>query len=174
MSDSDYGRILDLRETVRWAADHGAFSLLRGVGDARWSIAEDEGTEAAVGMVGAVSLGEIGILCHLAVHDNYRKMGLGTRLSSWAVSYLRSRGASTVRLDSTCQAEGLYRSLGFEPTSRRASYRLEGGALERAAQALRVGGPRDGERRLRVTPLLGGDLPEVYGADRWSFGWFFF
>jgi hypothetical protein len=33
-----------------------------------------------------------------------------------------------------------------------------------------VGGPRDGERRLRVTPLLGGDLPEVYDADRWSFG----
>ncbi len=39
-------------------------------------------------MVGAVPLGEIGILCHLATHHAYRKAGLGATLSSWAVSYL--------------------------------------------------------------------------------------
>ena len=46
-----------------------------------------------VGMVGAVPFGEVSILCHLAVHNDYRKLRLGVRLSSWAVSYLRSRGA---------------------------------------------------------------------------------
>src|ERR687883_237227 len=92
MGDMDLGRVRELRSVVRWAADPAAFDLLRGTRDARWAVAEaSDGTLA--GMVGAVPLGRIGILCHLAVHDGYRKVGLGYTLSSWAVLYLRSRGA---------------------------------------------------------------------------------
>lgn len=169
MSDPDLGRILELRKTVRWSADPRAFGLLREMREARWAIAEDGA--AVVGMVGAVPLGEVGILCHLAVRQDYRKLGLGSALSSWSISYLRSRGAKFVRLDSTHEAKRLYESLGFESVSRRSVYRLEGGVLaarlrgscsldERAART----------RGLRVTPLLFGDLPELYGTDRWSFG----
>ena len=168
MNDPDLGRILELRKIVRWSADPRAFDLLRGMRDARWAIAEDEGRETAVGMVGAVPLGEIGILCHLAVHDEYRKMGLGQELSSWAVSYLRSRDATTVRLDATRRAEKLYGSLGFEPTSRRISYRLEGGVLAVRLRDSRFLDARS--RGLRVAPLLSRDLPELYGVDYWSFG----
>jgi GNAT superfamily N-acetyltransferase len=124
MDDVDLGRILELRSVVRWSADPGAFDLLRGIRDARWAVAEAS-DGALAGMVGAVPLGRIGILCHLAVHDGYRKMGLGARLSSWAVLYLRSRGAKLVRLYSTRQAEGLYLSLGFRPIAPRTVYRLE-------------------------------------------------
>ncbi len=60
-------------------------------------------------------------------------MSLGVRLSFWAVSYLRSRGAEVVRLDATHWAEALYRSLGFELTSRRVTYRLEGATLSTGA-----------------------------------------
>jgi GNAT superfamily N-acetyltransferase len=91
MGDVDLGRILELRSVVRWAADPNAFGVLRGMSDARWAVAEAPDGSLA-GMVGAVPLGRIGILCHLAVHDGYRKMGLGRTLSSWAVHYLRSRG----------------------------------------------------------------------------------
>ena len=111
-------------------------------------------------MVGAVPLGNIGILCHLAVHHDYRKNGLGTKLTSWAVSYLRSRGAKVVRLDSTAKAEGLYRSLGFEPVSRRTVYRLDGADRKVRSQ--------DGG--WWISPLVVGDLPELCGVDRWSFG----
>jgi ribosomal protein S18 acetylase RimI-like enzyme len=167
MSDSDLGRILELRKTVRWIADPRAFGLLREMREARWTIAEDG--LAVVGMVGAVPLGEVGILCHLAVHHDYRKLGLGFALSSWAVSYLRSRGAKVVRLDSTREAKSIYESLGFKPVSRRSVYRLEGGIL-----AARLRGYRSLDawrmRGVRVTPLLFGDLPELYGVDRWSFG----
>ena len=161
MGDLDLRRILELRSVVRWSADPNAFVLLRGMRDARWAVAEAlDGTLA--GMVGAVPLGRIGILCHLAVRDDYRKIGLGARLCSWAVLYLRSRGARVIRLHSTRQAEGLYLSLGFRPGAARTVYRLE-----EAPKTMR---PRDGADRHRVETLLLGDLPELFGVDRWSYG----
>ena len=161
MGDADLERILELRSIVRWSADPRAFDLLRGVRGARWAVAEAPDGELA-GMVGAVPLGDIGILCHLAVHDGYRSLGLGALLSSWAVAYLRSRGAKTVRLYSTMRAESLYRSLGFEEVTRRTVYRLE-----EAYRKLRVKGQADGHR---VETLTFGDLPEIYGVDHWSNG----
>jgi len=159
MGGLDLHRILELRSVVRWSADPNAFGILLGMRDARWAVA-DAPDGALAGMVGAVPLGRIGILCHLAVRDDYRKMGLGARLSSWAVLYLRSRGARVVRLYSTRQAEGLYLSLGFRSRSARTVYRLG-----EAPQSLRAWA--DGHR---VEPLLLGDLPELCGVDRWSYG----
>ena len=161
MDDTDLECILELRSVVRWSADPRAFDLLRGVRDARWAVAEAPSGDLA-GMVGAVPLGDIGILCHLAVREGYRGLGLGALLSSWAVTYLRSRGARTVRLYSTPQAEGLYRSLGFEEVTPRTVYRLE-----RGPRKFRMGGRVDGHR---VETLAFGDLPELYGVDHWSFG----
>jgi ribosomal protein S18 acetylase RimI-like enzyme len=161
MDDVDLARILELRSVVRWSADPNAFGILRGMRDARWAVAEASDGSLA-GMVGAVPLGRIGILCHLAVHDGYRQMGLGHTLSSWTILYLRSRGAEVVRLYSTRQAEGLYLSLGFRPTTPRTVYRLEGGPGK-----LRTRKEADGHR---VEALSFGDLPELYGVDRWSYG----
>jgi GNAT superfamily N-acetyltransferase len=160
MDDVDLGRVLALRSVVRWAADPNAFGILRGMRDARWAVAEASDGSLA-GMVGAVPLGRIGVLCHLAVRDDYRKMGLGYTLSSWAVLYLRSRGAEVVRLYSTRRAERLYRSMGFEPVAPRTVYRLE----EASHDGLRetVGG-------YGVGTLSFGDLPEIYGVDHWTYG----
>jgi GNAT superfamily N-acetyltransferase len=160
MSDADLERILELRSVVRWSADPRAFDLLRGVRDARWAVAEAP-DGSLVGMVGAVPLGDIGILCHLAVHDEHRGSGLGAKLSSWAIAYLRSRGARIVRLYSTRRAEGLYRSLGFGEAAPRTVYRLEEPGRVRAPEQA------DGHR---VETLTFGDLPEIYGVDRWSYG----
>jgi GNAT superfamily N-acetyltransferase len=161
MGDLDLSRVLELRSIVRWAADPDAFALLRGMRDARWAVAEAP-DGALAGMVGAVPLGRIGILCHLAVRDDYRKIGLGARLSSWALLYLRSRGARVIRLHSTRQAEGLYLSLGFRPGAARTVYRLE-----KAPKTTRL---RDGADGHRVETLLLGDLPELCGVDHWSYG----
>ena len=161
MNDADLERILELRSVVRWSADPRAFDLLRGVRGARWAVAESPDGDLA-GMVGAVPLGEIGILCHLAVHDGYRGFGLGALLSSWAVTYLRSRGAKTIRLYSTRKAEGLYRSLGFKEVASRTVYRLEEGH-----RRIRMPERVDGHR---VETLTLGDLPELCGVDHWSYG----
>lgn len=161
MGGLDLARILRLRSVVRWSADPNAFGLLLGMRDARWAVAETP-DGALAGMVGAVPLGRIGILCHLAVHDDYRGLGLGTRLSSWAVIYLRSRGAKVVRLYSTPQAEGLYRALGFEPGAPRTVYRLE------EAPGNQEG--REAASCYRVETLALGDLAELCGLDLWSYG----
>src|SRR5918998_4244487 len=160
MEVSDVERVLELRSVVRWAADPRAFDLLRGVRDARWFVAEAPDCGLA-GMVGAVPLGAVGILCHLAVHHDHRGLGLGRELSAWAVAYLRSRGAKTVRLYATGPAEGLYRSLGFREVGRRTVYRLDGPAREAATR---------GADTLRVQTLRFGDLPELYGLDLWGHG----
>ena len=158
MARSDLGRVPELRSVVRWSADPRAFDLLRGIGGARWAVAEAP-DGALAGMVGAVPLGEIGILCQLAVRDGFRKSGLGRRLSSWAVTYLRSRGTRTVRLFSTREAEGMYRTLGFEPITPRTVYRLEEAPRDEVPE-------REVARGCGVETLLFGDLPELYGADR--------
>ena len=160
MEVSDVERVLELRSVVRWATDPRAFDLLRGVRDARWFVAEAPDGGLA-GMVGAVPLGAVGILCHLAVHHDHRGLGLGRELSAWAVAYLRSRGAKTVRLYATGPAEGLYRSLGFREVGRRTVYRLDGPAREAATR---------GADTLRVQALRFGDLPELYGLDLWGHG----
>jgi ribosomal protein S18 acetylase RimI-like enzyme len=160
MGDMDLERVRELRSVVRWAADPRAFDLLRGMREARWAVAEASDGSLA-GMVGAVPLGRIGVLCHLAVRDDHRNMGLGVRLSAWAVAYLRSQGAEVIRLYSTRQAEGLYRSLGFRPCAPRTVYRLD--------EATRAGGGEEVDGH-RVGTLSFGDLPELYGLDHWSYG----
>jgi GNAT superfamily N-acetyltransferase len=160
MNDADLERILELRSVVRWSADPRAFDLLRGVRGARWAVAETS-DGALAGMVGAVPFGDVGVLCHLAVHDGHRGFGLGALLSSWAVAYLKSCGANTVRLYSTRQAEGVYRSLGFREVAPRTVYRLE------EPRKLPLPARTDGHR---VETLTFGDLPELYGVDRWSYG----
>jgi len=160
LEDVDLGRVRALREVVRWSADPRAFDLLRGSRDARWTVAQAPDGSLA-GMVGAVPLGAVGILCHLAVHDDYRGLGLGSDLSTWAAAYLRSRGARLIRLYSTRQAERLYASLGFEPIVPRTVYRLDE-APRRILQAHIPG--------YRVETMLLRDLPEVYGLDLWSYG----
>lgn len=161
MDEADLVPVQELRRVVRWAADPRAFDLLRGVRDARWAVAE--GSDGAlVGMVGAVPLGPVGVLCHLAVRDGYRGLGLGAGLSSWAVAYLRSRGTETVRLYATVEAEGIYRSLGFEASAARTVYQREGAGG-------RTGCPvEDDEGSVRT--LAFADLPELYGVDRWIDG----
>lgn len=161
MADGDLGGIRELRSVVGWSADPEAFDLLRGMRGAGWAVAQTRGAEIS-GMVGAVSLGEVGILCHLAVHDEHRGLGLGATLTSWAVTYLKSRGAKTIRLYTTPEAEKLYRSFGFESVANRAVYRLE--------EPRRKDWSRREADGYRVETLLFEDLPELYGLDLWSYG----
>ena len=161
LDEVDLGAVRDLRNVVRWSADPRAFHLLRGSRDARWTVAQAPNGSLA-GMVGAVPLGTVGILCHLAVHDEYRGLGLGAGLSRWAVAYLRSRGARFIRLYSTRQAARLYNSLGFETIAPRTVYRLEEAPGRDSYQRMPPGH--------RVETMLLRDLPEVYGLDLWSYG----
>ncbi len=170
MFHADLERVGELREIAGLSANPRSFPLLRGVRGARWAVAEASGGHVA-GMVGAVPLGETGLLCHLAVHPDRRREGLGTALSSWAVAYLRTWGVGSVRLYSTPAGEGLYLSLGFEPVARRSVFRLGGAASERTDTPGRLWEEAEhaaGGSRVRRLSLK--DLPELCGLDRRSCG----
>ncbi|MFL6031167.1 MAG: hypothetical protein ACJ73Y_00150, partial [Rubrobacteraceae bacterium] len=65
MAAADLERVSELRRSVRWCTSPGAFDLvLRNIPSARWAVAEAQGG-LVVGMVGAVPLGQVGLLCHL-------------------------------------------------------------------------------------------------------------
>lgn len=162
MTDGDLARITELRSVVRWPADPAAFDLLRGMKDVRWGVAE--GADGAIcGMVGAVPFpGGVGVLCHLAVRREYRRLGLGASLTAWAVAYMRSCGSKVVRLYTTPEAEGLYRRMGFEAGGYRTVYRLENPDGKDF--------PEHGFAGHRVEALCFGDLPEMYGLDWWTYG----
>ena len=160
MGHPDLVGVLKLRNLVPWCTPPEAFEvLLESIPSARWAVAKTP-DGALVGMVGAVSLGKIGILCQLAVHPAHRGRGLGTRLTRWAVSRLRSQGVEVVRLESTPEAERLYEASGFRGVGRRTLYRR--GARHESLLAV--------DEKYRVVPLQARDLPELYVADRWSFG----
>ncbi|CAN5815047.1 hypothetical protein BH23ACT11_BH23ACT11_23020 [soil metagenome] len=159
MENSDMSRVRALRSIVNWSADPRAFELLRGMRDPRWAVAETR-DRTVIGMIGAIPLGNVGIICHLAVHAGYRRYGLGARLASWAVTYLRSRRVQVIRLYSTLQAENIYRSAGFSPTAPRYLYRLE--------QLDERPGVHSGVHS--IDELTASDLPEVFGLDLWSCG----
>jgi GNAT superfamily N-acetyltransferase len=165
MLRADLERIAELRKISYRSSDPRGFGLLHGIRGARWAVAETP-KGRLTGMVGAVPLGETGILCHLAVLPDHRGRGLGTVLSSWAISYLKTWGAETVRLYSTARAEGLYLSLGFEPVAHRSVFRLDA-----ASRALVRGQEEKYEANgRRVSRLSLGDLPELCGLDRRSCG----
>jgi GNAT superfamily N-acetyltransferase len=165
MLRTDLERIADLRKISYRSSDQRGFGLVHGIRGARWAVAETP-KGRLTGMVGAVPLGETGVLCHLAVLPDHRGRGLGTALSSWAVSYLQNWGAETVRLYSTARAEGLYLSLGFEPVAHRSVFRLD--AASRAlVRGQEVKYEADGRR---VSRLSLRDLPELCALDRRSCG----
>jgi ribosomal protein S18 acetylase RimI-like enzyme len=160
MTEQDLEGVAELRHLVPWRTNPEAFGILRkSLRSARWAVAEAS-PDVLVGMVGAVPLGKTGILCHLGVHPTYRGRGLGTGLASWAISYLRSHGTRVVRLESTPEAKGIYEALGFRSVGRRVLYHREAGA--RALPAV--------DRAYTIAPVRPGDLPELYGIDRRSFG----
>lgn len=60
----------------------------------------------------------------IAVHPNFRGLGLGVKLISILRTKSRKRGISRIFLEmrSNNPAERLYRRMGFEPIGRRANY----------------------------------------------------
>jgi ribosomal protein S18 acetylase RimI-like enzyme len=47
------------------------------------------------------------------IHEDYRRRGIGTALTTHALNYLRNKGAQTIRLDATPEGYNIYRKLGF-------------------------------------------------------------
>jgi predicted N-acetyltransferase YhbS len=69
--------------------------------------------DRVVGVASCVCFGRTGWLGNVAVEDDVRGRGLGSKLSQQAVDYVRRAGAQTVLLTATELGKPIYKRLGF-------------------------------------------------------------
>ena len=115
-------------------------------------IAESEGHR--IGVCVATAYERSGFIGELIVRREERGRGVGPRLMTEAIAYLRGRGAGNIYLDGVARAVPFYQSLGFRPVCR----------------SLRFLGTVEGRLSADVRPMRKGDLPEVRRLDRQAFG----
>lgn len=58
----------------------------------------------------------------VAVREEWRKCGLGSKLFAYLFDYCRARGVRTLRLDARADASGFYQKLGFQKTGETVYY----------------------------------------------------
>jgi len=81
-----------------------------------WLIARRNG--AAAGVVTSNGYGVVAYVAMLAVDPAHRGRGIATLLMEALLAQLDARGAATVLLDATAEAESLYRRIGFAEIDR--------------------------------------------------------
>jgi len=107
-----------------------------------------------VGVCVATPYGEVGFIGELIVAPLHRGRGIGARLLSRAIEYLKQTGAQSIFLDGVQQAVALYERAGFRKVS----------------PSLRFQGMVPGRRHDSVRPMTMRDLPAVVALDRDVFG----
>ena len=83
-----------------------------------WRALDGEGVSAAMGYDRD---GDCGIF-NLGTLEHARRRGLGTALTALHLHRARERGCTTASLQSTPEAEGVYRSVGFRDLGRFVEY----------------------------------------------------
>jgi GNAT superfamily N-acetyltransferase len=115
-------------------------------------IAESDGYR--VGVCAATAYERSGFVGELIVRKEERGRGVGPRLMTEAIAYLRDRGIENIYLDGVARAVPFYESLGFRPVCR----------------SLRFLGTVEGRPSHDVRPMRREDLPEICRLDRQAFG----
>lgn len=67
-----------------------------------------------VGHVFSTNYGKTGWIGLLIAHPNHRGQGIGTKLMTTAMNYLKDLGVETIRLEAVPEAITLYQRLGFK------------------------------------------------------------
>lgn len=157
MQRSDIDAALSLTRPQNWNQTSGDWQ--------RFLSLEPEGCFVAVleGRIVATTtterFGSVGWIGMVTTDPDYRGLGIGRKMLSAAIAYLRAAGVRTVKLDATPMGKPLYDRLGFRP-----EYPLQ--RVVGAGRALTAEGisPYRGE-----TEVLDGILAldrEAYGTDR--------
>lgn len=98
------------------SGEEEAFNWYRSIGSTMMFLMKDKGIIIGSGICHA--MGESGWIGAICVDENYRRKGLGKRLSDYAVETLKGRGCSTILLRASETGALVYESLGFRRTGR--------------------------------------------------------
>ena len=102
---------------------------LSGLNPCVYFVAEDSETEKICGYMGVWHILDEGHITNVAVHPDYRRMGIGRRLVETTLLDGRQKGVYNFTLEvrvSNEAAQSLYKGLGFEPAGLRKRYYADG------------------------------------------------
>lgn len=116
--------------------------------------------ETPVGLVSAVSYGEVAHVGFMAVHPQAQRQGIGLALMQFVLAELEQKGVPLVTLDASEAGRHLYESLGFVPYDETVLLTRQGHS------AAPPGNATFGSLTVRdLDELVQADL-EIFGADR--------
>ena len=111
LKPEDLAEVKKLCDMVHWPLTIQDIRRLYELESDGWFCAETD--DQYVGQAMGITTGSLGCLGMVIIHEDYRRKGTGTALTTHALNYLRNRGAQTIRLDATPEAHNIYRKLGF-------------------------------------------------------------
>ncbi|RDE10732.1 MAG: hypothetical protein C4K49_12895 [Candidatus Thorarchaeota archaeon] len=152
MSIDDTDFALSLTSGEGWSDIKSDFESLISYSPAAAFVGEEDGRR--IGMISAVSYGNLGFIGSLIVVRDCRNKGHGTNLMKHAIEHLSGLGVKTLMLDAVEAAIPVYRKLGFSTVCR----------------SLRMKGVVEARRTDNVRPMTRRDLPTVLTIDQAHFG----
>lgn len=153
----DIGEVKKLCNMVHWPLTMQDIKRLYELEPDGWFCAEVD--NQYVGQAMGIAMGSLGCVGMIIVHENYRRRGIGTALTTEATNYLRNKGAKTIRLDATLEGYNTYKKLGFLDEFPVLHY-VKGVASSNPPL------PKISE----VKPLVAADIEAVIEFDKFSFG----
>ena len=119
-----------------------------------------------VGHVFSISYNHLGWIGLLRVDPKHRNRGIGSELMRKAISYLRSKGVKTIKLEAVQEAVNLYRRLGFKEEFD--SLRLK--ALVQIVPVIEHTSILTPSDRVEIRPMNNKDIPSITVLDSIYFG----
>jgi ribosomal-protein-alanine N-acetyltransferase len=113
--------------SMPWTERSYRFDLTENPAAALWvaEVVEEEGKPRLVGMIATWFIIDEVHIATIAVHPDYRRLGIGCKLLAHALLHSAYKGANTAMLEVRCSnlgAQALYQQFGFTVVGVRARY----------------------------------------------------
>jgi ribosomal protein S18 acetylase RimI-like enzyme len=157
LKPEDLAEVKKLCSMVHWPLTTQDIKRLYELEPDGWFCAEID--NQYVGQVMGITIGSLGCVGMIIVHEDYRRMGICTALTTEAVNYLRNKGVKTIRLDATPDGYNIYKKLGFVDEFSVRHYVK--GVVVNSSPLPKISG---------VKPLVAADIEAIIEFDKLLFG----
>ncbi len=111
MAPKDFSFAVSLANTMNWNMTAADFEFNRQLEPTGCLILEED--SGPIGLATCISYGQVGWFGNLVVDEAHRKLGAGSQLVKHSVSYLKTRGVTTVGLYAYPHLVEFYGRIGF-------------------------------------------------------------
>ena len=157
LKPEDLGEVKRLCNMVHWPLTMQDIKRLYELEPDGWFCAEID--NQYVGQAMGIAIGSLGCIGMIIIHENYRRRGIGTALTTETLNYLRNKGIQTIRLDATPEGYNTYQKLGF--LDEFPVYHYVKGVASDNPPLTKIS---------EVKPIVAADIEAIIEFDKFSFG----